>query len=361
MTITPIKSSTRATLRRLLKNPHTLLVNANGDITNHETLIRTHPDAPRGTWHTLDKQACRTLLTADEITTSDDAVTVRVGATTTTLDAATSDGWTAELPEVDSDATQLRVRSVDGENRTAFKLLAATAVPRDGFLAVLQAVRIKGSAVGERDLDNADPLVVARSTDRHQATRAVLSAEPADVDAIIAGHLLQEMARQNSWTMTVTGDVTSVAFGSLGIEVSSGNLQEVYPPIERLYPGERSEVSTFEYEPYALEVALKGMEVERNQPVALTCDGTVYAAGTQELLVCGAEGSAGVVPGEVIYFDPRLLTAQAKAAGKQWGRVVLAWHYATKPATVSYGHGIEGLIMPMRDDLPRPGARSVPE
>lgn len=356
MLTTQLTPTLRAALKRLIRTRSMLLVNANGDLSDFETLVRLHPVAPRGTWHTVGYSDIKKLFAAEEITTSDTGVSVRTGVRTDDLDTEPLEA--EHTPDsLDPEASTLTLDSAEGQNHAAIKVLATTA-STDDMVPVLTVLHINGNTADERNTgDSADRHVpTGETTDRHQATIATLTAEPAKVDALVAAHLFQEAAKRSAWTMTITDDMTSIEYEDLGIIASAKNLTDAqYPRIRRLFPSERDDQASISVRPKALGSALKSLAVERNAPAVLTSDGTLFAEATPEVEVPGAHGTMRGEASDTIGLSPVYLMRQCKAVGARWDDVLISWGESHKPATLSYGHGIEGIIMPVRHPLSRPG------
>lgn len=349
MTTISVDRTRRAALKRLLKSGrHFILVNENGDITDFDTYISFDPEAPGGTWHDISNTGQnKDFLSADEITASNEGITIRTGETTQTLDThtykSTEEPFSAKLGDA-----RMVIRSEDGHNRVALNLAAATA-DDDMTLPTLCCARLRG---------NSRTATVA-ATDRYIATYATLATDAADVDANLPRHLLQELGRRKEWVMTVTAPATTITFHDIGITVTSANYDGEYPTIERLFPAERPGSSTVTVNPKRLTDEIKALEVPTPYPAMLTPDGTVFAADIPESPVEGASGTTGTDAAPVIGFDSRLLLRQTRAVGAKWDTVSLSWREARKPVLVDWGHGISGLIMPVRCPAERPTQRTT--
>lgn len=359
MTTTPIPSALRATLKRLINSRAILLINTNGDLTDIQTHISLNPGTPRGTWHAVrSHDSIKKLLSADEITISDTGVTVRSGARTDDLDTEALDKG-HDAPAMDAEAPTLTLRSDRGCNLTAIKVLASTA-STDDTMPHMTTLHVNGNTADDSNTgDNADRhMVTGETTDRYQATTATLEADTADVDTLVAPSFFREAAKRSAWTMCVTRDVTRIEFDDLGIVATAHNLSDnTFPVIRGLFPAPQENQASVCASPKALRTSLEALKVERNAPAMLTSDGTVYAEGTPEVPVPDAHSTLRGEASPVIAFNPTFLTNQFKAVGARWDDVLISWNQQLKVISLSYGRGIEGIVMSARP-LTRPGESS---
>lgn len=354
MTTITIDRTRRATLKRLLeRGNHFILVNANGDITNLITHISFDTEAPAGTWHSIYSHDHRkAFLAADEFTADESGLTIRTGHATRTLD--TEPHTHGDNPaRAKLDGPQLTIHSGDGHNREAFPILASTA-STDDTLPTLTAARITGNA------PNHGP-VTAVSTDRYTATLATLTADSADVTAILPNNILREIAARKEWTITTTATATMVTCHDIGLTATQANMEADYPPVEKLFPDYGDGAQTFTAKPKHLTEALKSLAVGTNEPAMLTINGTVYAENTPEVPVKDATSTEGEDYAPLLGINPRHILRMTRAAGARWDSLTLSWHSAFKPISMDWGNGIIGLFMPVRSHLPRPEAAAEAE
>lgn len=356
MHTTPISTTLRTALKRLIRTRSILLVNTNGDLYDFETLIRLNPDIPQGTWHAVTNSDIPKLLSADALTTDEEVVSIQTGVRTNTLTTEPYDNAPTP-PALDTEADTLTLRSTEGRNHIAMKVLATTA-SADDTLPALTSLYIDGNtADGDNAGDSADRYMpTGTTTDRYQATIATLTAEPSPVTAMVASRFLQETAKRSGWTMTVTSNVTSVEYDDIGIVVTAKNLTDSeFPNVRNLFPGKRESQASVCVRPKELGAALKSLAVERNAPAVLTSDGTVYADETPEVHLPEAHTYMRGDASPTIGLAPASLMKQCKAVGPRWDDVLISWGERLKLVSLSYGHGIEGIIMPTRHSDSRPG------
>lgn len=353
MTTIKIDRTRRAALKRLFKGGrHFILVNENGDLTDLETHVRFDPEAPIGTWHSIYTYDHRKeLFTAEEYTVTDTSVTIRAGNATRILETETQSAGDNPI-RVALDGPRLTIKSADGHNHAAFALLAATA-DDDETLPILTGARLLGDSSGD---------VTAASTDRYVATFAKLTAETADVNAILPRTLLRELAHRKEWTITATDPATTIAFHDIGITVTSGNTEGSYPTVEKHFPDDRSNFNTVTAKPKRITDAIKSLAVPQREIAMLTTAGTVFAEDTPEVPIedaTSAEDDDCYAP--LLGINPRHILRMTRAAGAKWDTVIMSWGSAFKPIYLDWGHGITGLSMPTRSHLPHPEAAPVAE
>lgn len=347
----------RAALKRLIATRSTLLVNANGDLYDFETLVHLNPDTPQGTWHIVNSHDLTKLFSADAITTTEEGVSIQTGVRINDLlTEPVTDTHTP--PALDPEAHALTLHSDDGKNHVAMKVLATTA-SADDTLPVLTSLYVDGNTAAiDNTGSSADRYMsTGTTTDRYQATIATFTAEPSPVNAIVASRLLRETAKRSGWTMTVTCDVTHVKYDDIGIVVTAENLTDAeFPHVRSLFPSNREAEASVCVRPKELGTALKSLAVERNHPAILTSDGTVYADDTPEVHLPEAHAYMRGDASPTVGLPPAFLMKQCRAVGPRWDDVLISWGERLKPVRLSYGHGIEGIVMPTRHSDSRPGA-----
>ena len=365
MTRITFDPGTRALLKRFFGKSSFLFVNANGDISDLETVISHQRAAePRGTWHVI-RDHIPGLIAANQLVVTEDAAVVQINGRSVDVLADQHGETFDHAPAfVDPEEHAVTLRATDGHNHVAMKSLrsAASALGSpDGEAYGISGLRLHGwlpdgdnPALHEGDYTSAS--VVGIATDRYQAVVATFEAEPAPVDAVVEGRILAAAGSRADWTLTVTDKVTAVTFEKLGVTVTSPNFTErEYPHVLRLFAGEEPKATSLTARPRDFRDALDALPKKEN--VVLTSDGTVYADGGPEVPIAGVVGERGEST-ELLPVNPTFLRRQLVPLGARWPAVTVRWTKPQRRMSVDCGRGIVGLVMPLAPRVapPRPGS-----
>ena len=364
MTRIAFDPGTRTLIKRFFGKSSYVFVNTNGDISDLVTTISHQNGQPRGaTWHVI-RDHIPGLIAANQLVVTEDAAVVQINGRSVDI-LADQHGETFEHTPVavDPKAPAVTIRSTDGHNRAAMKSLkAAASTPGspDGQAYGIDGLRVYGRLP---DSDNPAPLddnagesVAGIATDRYTATFATLTADTADVDAVVSGHVFAAAGSRADWTLTVTDKATAVTFEKLGVTVTSPNFTErEYPHVLRLFAGEEPKATSLTARPRDFRDALDALPKKEN--VVLTSDGTVYADGGPEVPIAGVVGERGEST-ELLPVNPTFLRRQLVPLGARWPAVTVRWTKPQRRMSVDCGRGIVGLVMPLAPLVapPRPGS-----
>lgn len=335
---------TKTMTHRLLQNHRRLLVSDQGDLSDYATTVWRGDRKPRR-WLSVDTKGSRhlgNLITkADRVELVKDQIKVTHGTAVTLINAEP----VGELPDVTKkpEGMSFTLDSYRGENLMAIKALAACK-GSDDTMPSLTRVKMVQESTGR---------VTGSSTDRYVAASTILQtvSKPVDFNVLVPGALVQDLAFNTAWHLTVWEHYSMAVFCDTGITVQQGNVPgDEYPRVDTLFPlPENTGQVTVEVSPREYVRSLSRMPHSSLDMMGLSATGEVAADGSGVRPVSGVVQA--VTSGEHaawVELRPAHLIRLCRAVSDAETAVIQWGANPTKPVMVTAGDDVRMLAMPSR-------------
>lgn len=351
-------AKTKTLTKRVIGQPHTILVSDQGDVSNHEvTVWRGDKRARR--WVTVQVNGNHPkrnlIVSADHLSLKGNNIVAEHGTSTTIIEAEPFEPQTRKdgVPDVlkQPEGKSFVLDSFRRENLQAIHALYP-AMSHDRSLPMLATVHVASSG---------SETVQATSTDRYRAVRATMhtASKPVAFEAQVKRNLIYELTINSAWHLTVHEDQSVAQFCDTGVRVQCLNVtspNSAYPKVDELFTRDRKSEPSVEWTvtPALMARVLRDLNPPRNTSVGISSDGLMACQGSGEFKPAGLiETSVQGDPPAWVSVNPVFLEEQLRSVRK-FREAVIWWGEKStdgslRPIFVNVGEGIEVLMMPTRD------------
>ena len=345
-------SKTRAiTKRAFRRNPFTLIVSDQGDLSDFETTVwRGDKRARRWVAVTVDSSPTKraTILNAEHLALQGDSVIATSADKTVKITGDAVDGShkAFRTPEGPS----FTIDSWRAENRHVMKVMLAS-TEQSGFTPLLSTVLFRplGSTT-----------VSTTATDRFVLSRGTLetTSKPVEFSAYVPQRIVSELATTPAWHLTVWESHSVAEFCETGVRVQMMNYETSsagFPQVDHLFPEYTpSETNEWTVTPGEFAKALRRLDPPRHTPVGISGDGRIASEGSGILRPAGViETTSSDAAPKWIAFNHEYLT-RLLASMAAYRTVRLKWStrntqsHNERPIQLEVSPRLDAILVPAR-------------